>query len=311
MQYHRRDFIRDITAGTAFLFSSPLQSLAAETEAPCKLNILHTNDVHSRLDPFPMDGGKYQGMGGVLAREQLIKKIRNEEEHVLLLDAGDIFQGTPYFNFFNGVPEMKVMAMLGYDATTLGNHDFDHGMEVLATRIQEVPFPFLNCNYSFTGTPLESVVQPYTILRKGPLKIGILGVGIELKGLVPDALCSGVEYHDPVQAANNIAWYLKKRRHCDYIICLSHLGFEYNTEKLSDKGFAADSEYIDLIIGGHTHTFLEQPYKTKNRKNQEVMINQVGWAGLMLGRINIFFDNKEGHDYVSDFSLLEVKETRT
>lgn len=307
---HRRKFIKQTASGLLLASLGQIELEAfASTERTQSLTILHTNDVHSRLDPFPMDGGKYQGMGGVVARERLIRKIRQEEQQVLLLDAGDIFQGTPYFNFYKGKPEMQVMSMLRYDASTLGNHDFDNGIEGLVNQMQYADFDFVNCNYDFSKTPLEYIMKPYTILKKGKLRIGILGVGIELKGLVPDKLCQGITYNNPIQAANQIAYHLKVNKRCDYIICLSHLGFEYKDNKVSDKVLASQSEYINCIIGGHTHTFLDKPHSIKNRKNQEVIINQVGWAGLHLGRINIFFNHKKHYDYISNFTVLEVKET--
>lgn len=307
----RRQFLRQtaVGAGLAGLSQFPLEAFAGE-EPKQRLTLLHTNDVHSRLDPFPMDGSKNQGLGGVVAREQLIRQIRAEEEHVLLLDAGDIFQGTPYFNFYKGKPEMQVMSMLRYDAATIGNHDFDAGVEGLVQQMEHADFDFVNCNYEVGETPLAYRLKPYTILRRGKLRIGILGVGVELKGLVPDRLCEGVHYHDPVRAANETAYLLKVKRKCDYVICLSHLGFDYKDDKVSDKVLAAQTEHIDCIIGGHTHTFLEHPHKVKNLKNQEVLINQVGWAGLYLGRINIYFNHKNRYDYVSNFSALQVKETR-
>lgn len=306
----RRNFIRQsgLAAGMLAMGQLPMESMAAADERQL-LSILHTNDVHSRLDPFPMDGGQYQGLGGVVARHKLISRIRQETRQVLLLDAGDIFQGTPYFNFYKGEPEMKVMSMLGYDCATLGNHDFDNGIDGLVKQLVHADFPIVNCNYSVNGTALEHFVAPYTIIRKGKLKIGILGVGIDLAGLVPDHLCSGIQYNDPIACANEVAFMLRKRKRCDYIICLSHLGYSYSNQKVSDQVFAAESEQIDLILGGHTHTFLEQPYKTKNRKNQEVIVNQVGWAGIKLGRIDIYFDNKKYYDYVSHFTAIDVKET--
>jgi 5'-nucleotidase len=306
----RRQFIRKAAMGAGLLALSefPWEGLSANalTQALC---IVHTNDVHSRLDPFPMDGSKYQGMGGVLAREKMIRDLRKKNDHVLLLDAGDIFQGTPYFNVFKGEPEMKIMSMLGYEAATLGNHDFDNGIDGLVNQMRYANFPFVNCNYDVAHTALENQVVPYTIIRKGKIKVGILGVGIELQGLVPDRLFGGIQYHDPIQAANETAYQLKKNKRCDYVICLSHLGFEYKDNKVSDIVLAKESECIDLIIGGHTHTFLNEPHKVKNRNNQEVVINQVGWAGLFLGRINIYFDNKGGYDYVSNFTAMSVKET--
>jgi 5'-nucleotidase len=306
----RRKFLKHTAIATGLLSLSefPIEAFAKE-ERKQNLTILHTNDVHSRLDPFPMDGGKYQGMGGVVARERIISKIRNEVEHILLLDAGDIFQGTPYFNFYKGEPEMKVMSMLKYDCATIGNHDFDNGIDGLAKQLEHANFPIVNCNYDFSNTILENVIKPYTIIRKGKLRIGILGVGIELNGLVPDKLFGGIRYGNPIECANKVAQFLKIKKQCDYVICLSHLGFEYKDLKVCDKDLARDSEHLDLILGGHTHTFLEKPLITKNRKNQDIIINQVGWGGINLGRINIYFANKRDADYVSDFSLLEVVKT--
>ncbi len=309
MNISRRKFLQQSAATSALLAASqfPFEALAQENQQH-SVTILHTNDVHSRLDPFPMDGSKYQGLGGVVARERVISKIRNEEAHTILLDAGDIFQGTPYFNYYKGEPEMKVMSLLRYDAATLGNHDFDNGIDGLVAQMQHADFPFVNCNYDFSHTSLESIMQPYTIIKKGKIKIGILGVGIELNGLVPEKLFGQISYQDPIKAANEVAYFLKKRKRCDFIICLSHLGFEYPNNKVSDKILAKESEHIHLIIGGHTHTFLEEPHKLKNRNNQEVLINQVGWAGIHLGRINIFFDNKNDYDYVSDFGAIQLAE---
>lgn len=309
----RRSFIKQTALATTGLLLANNMDVFADNEhhiSNIELTVLHTNDVHSRLDPFPMDGSKYQGLGGVVAREKIIRQIRNEVDNVLLLDAGDMFQGTPYFNFFKGEPEMKVMSMLKYDAATLGNHDFDNGIDGLVKQLAHADFPIVNCNYDFAGTALENLIPPYTIIKKGKLKIGILGVGINPKGLIPDKLCEGIIYNDPIERANEVAYFLKINKKCDYVICLSHLGFEYQDNKISDKIFAAETENIGMILGGHTHTFLEQPVMVKNRNKQEVIINQVGWAGINLGRINIYFDNKKHYDYVSKNTVIQVKETR-
>ena len=307
----RRKFLKQTALASSLLAASqfPLDAFAADEQTKQSLTILHTNDVHSRLDPFPMDGGKYQGLGGVLAREKIISTIRQEEKNVLLVDSGDIFQGTPYFNFYKGEPEMKVMSMLGYECATIGNHDFDNGIEGLAKQLMHADFPIVNCNYDFSTTILEHVIKPHTIIKKGKLKIGLFGIGIELKGLVPDHLFGAIQYHDPIEYANETAYFLKYKKRCDYVICLSHLGFEYKDNKISDKILAKETANIDLILGGHTHTFLDEPFKAKNLKSQEVLINQVGWAGIKLGRIDIYFDNKNGYDYVSKFTAISVKET--
>lgn len=305
---NRRHFLTQssLAAGTLLL---PGWAQAQEAEAE-HLVILHTNDVHSRLDPFPMDGSRNQGMGGVAARAALIEQIRKENAHVLLLDAGDIFQGTPYFNLYKGEPEMKAMQAMGYDACTMGNHDFDAGLDNFATQLQHVKFPVLVSNYDFTNTPMEGKALPYKIFRRGRLKIGVLGVGIELKGLVPDALFGNTVYQDPVAKANETAYYLKYREKCDLIICLSHLGYSYREgNKISDKSLAAASENIDLIIGGHTHTFLAEPEKVRNKKGEEVLINQVGWGGIVLGRLDYIFSKVSKKNFWNSHSISVEKKT--
>lgn len=288
MASNRRTFIKE--TGAALLASSILPStdLAAMADPVQKLTILHTNDVHSRIDPFPMDGSRNQGLGGVSARAALIAKIRQEEEQVLLLDAGDIFQGTPYFNIYKGEPEIKAMSAMQYDAATMGNHDFDLGMENFAIQLKHASFPILVSNYDFSGTELENKTQPYKIFKKGSLQIGVFGVGIELKGLVPDNLYGRTVYQDPVVAANTTANLLQKKG-CDLVICLSHLGDRYTENKVSDEVLAKESYDIDLIIGGHTHRFFEEPRKYRNKNGGDVVVNQVGFGGIQLGRLEYQF----------------------
>ncbi|OSZ79671.1 metallophosphatase [Chitinophagaceae bacterium IBVUCB1] len=288
---NRRSFIKKTSIGAGLLAAGgfPFQSFAGSTK---KLTILHTNDVHSRLDAFPQDGGKLAGMGGVAARAALISQIRAEGGHVLLLDAGDMLQGTPYFNMYKGEPEIKAMSMMGYDACTMGNHDFDAGIEGFARLLPYANFPVLVANYDFTDTPLEHKVPPYTIIKKGGLKIGIFGLGIELDGLVSRAASGNTKYNNPIQVAKQVSEQLKKDEKCDMVICLSHLGFEYETNKISDKTIAKETEYIDLIIGGHTHTFLDTPAIQRNLAGRETVINQVGWGGVRLGRLDYVFGTK-------------------
>jgi 5'-nucleotidase len=287
----RRDFVQQsflVTGG--ILLSGNI--LAGETKKRNpKITILHTNDTHSNIDPFPANHAKFPNMGGVSKRYQLINKIREEEDHVLVLDAGDIFQGTPYFNKYGGILEMKLMTEMGYDAATMGNHDFDAGLEGFLKAKQFAKFPFLCANYDFSNTLLKGQTQENVIIKKGSLKIGIFGIGVELKGLVPESKYEGTIYNDPIETANQQAQILKKQG-CDLIICLSHLGFEYSTDKVSDRVLAQKTENIHLIIGGHTHTFLEKPIEVKNLNNEVVLINQVGWAGLKIGRLDFEFDDK-------------------
>jgi 5'-nucleotidase len=305
----RRLFIKKAAMATGALVLQHQVGWAAETDAIENLTILHTNDVHSRLEPFPMDGGRNQGMGGVAARSALIKDIRSKEANVLLLDAGDLFQGTPYFNLYKGEPEIKAMTAMGYDACTMGNHDFDAGMENFATQMTKGNFPFIVSNYNFTDTPLENKNIPYKIFNRGQLKIGVLGIGIEMKGLVPDNLYGKTVYEDPIVKANEVAHKLKHDEKCNLIICLSHLGYKYVDNKVSDQVLAKETEYIDLIIGGHTHTFLNKPDSIKNKIGTDVLVNQVGWGGINLGRIDFEFSKKNGKNFLKSHSLAIGKKT--
>ncbi len=289
----RRNFLQ--TFGTGIMVTSmgafPIKALAAEPEF-IKLTILHTNDVHSRIEPFPMDGGRNQGLGGAARRAAMIDQVREAEKNVLLFDSGDIFQGTPYFNFYGGELEFKLMTKMGYDAATIGNHDFDAGIDGLYRQLPNASFPFINCNYDFSDTIMNGKTLPYKIFKVDQLKIGVLGVGIELESLVPSALYKETRYLDPIANANRIAKKLKKNKNCDYVICLSHLGYKYRNEpeRVSDVTLAAQSRNIDLILGGHTHTFLNQPDVVQNLDGEPVLINQVGWAGIMLGRLDVVFE---------------------
>ena len=289
---NRRDFLKTSVAGGALLSTvvSPLSVFAKEQEA--QLTILHTNDVHSHIEPFPDDDAKYPGMGGAARRAVIIQKIRNTKENVLVLDAGDIFQGTPYFNFFHGNLEIDLMNQMGYDAATIGNHDFDGGIETLAKQISRAAFPFVNCNYDFSGTPVDGKVHKHIVIKKRRLKIGITGCGVELDGLVPDKLFAGTRYLDPVTTVQEQVDILKYEKKCHLIICLSHLGYSYGNTRVSDVVLAKQTDNIDVIIGGHTHTFLEAPVAEKNKSGKDVLINQVGWAGLQIGQLDYYFEKK-------------------
>ncbi|MCZ2101752.1 MAG: metallophosphatase [Chitinophagales bacterium] len=294
----RRDFLKN-AAYTGVLLTSGAFPLLADSADPnlTKLTILHTNDVHSRMDPFPMDGSRNQGLGGVAKRATLIKRVRKEQKNVLLLDAGDYFQGTPYYNFFGGEIEIKMMSELGYDASTLGNHDFDGGMDGLERQLKHANFPIIISNYDFNDTIMQGKTKPYTIFKKDGIKIGVFGLGIELEGLVMKANYLSTRYLDPVVEGQKWATFLKHEEKCDYVICLSHLGYKYQKEstKISDVILAQQTKDIDLIIGGHTHTFLNQPERLPNMEGRPVIINQVGWAGIVLGRIDVVFErNKKG-----------------
>jgi len=293
----RREFVLQTSAaGAAMIVPGWMNAATLFKEEISQLVILHTNDVHSRVEPFPMDGSRNAGLGGAAPRAALIQQIRKENEHVLLLDSGDIFQGTPYFNFFLGELDIKLMTQMGYEACTMGNHDFDAGLENFEKQLREhASFPLIISNYDFSDTIMNDRFKNRHIIQKGNIKVGITGVGIEMVGLVPDKLIGNTRYLDPIKQANEQADILKHDEKCDLVICLSHLGYRYEKEKVSDIVLAQNSRSIDIILGGHTHTFLDQPDYYRNSEGQYVMINQVGWAGLRLGKIDISFEkNKPG-----------------
>jgi len=291
----RREFvIKSGAAGAALIVPGWMSASPLFKEEISRLIILHTNDVHSRVEPFPMDGSKNAGLGGAAPRAALIEKIRSENEHVILLDSGDIFQGTPYFNFFLGEVDIKLMTQMGYEATTMGNHDFDAGLENFEKQMREHGnFPLIISNYDFSDTVMHNRYSSRHIIQKGNIKVGLTGVGIEMSGLVPDNLYGNTRYLDPIKNANEQADILKHDEKCDLVICLSHLGYRYGNEKVSDIVLAKNSRSIDIILGGHTHTFMDQPDYYKNSEGQYVMINQVGWAGLRLGKIDISFERNK------------------
>jgi len=258
-----------------------------------KITILHTNDTHSHIDPFPADDPKNPNQAGAARRASIIEKIRSEEENVLLLDAGDIFQGTPYFNYYGGELEFKLMSMMHYDLATLGNHDFDNGIDGFYTQLPHAKFDFVSANYDFKNTVLDGIVKPYKIFKKAGLKIGVFGLGVELNGLVDKKLYKETVYNNPVDVTKDVVHQLKEIEKCDLIICLSHLGFKYKNEpdKICDVLLAQQTKDIDLIIGGHTHTFLDKPVIEKNSVGKDVLINQVGCYGINLGRLDFYFSD--------------------
>ena len=289
----RRDFIQKTAARSALLALSGVSLSSFSTVDTKKITILHTNDTHSHIDPFPADHPKNPNMGGAARRAAIIESIRKEEKNVLLLDAGDIFQGTPYFNYYGGELEFKLMSMMQYDVATMGNHDFDNGIDGFYVQLPHAKFDFVSANYDFKNTVLNDIVKPYKIIIKDGIKIGIFGLGVQLDGLVDKKLYKETVYNNPIEVAQDMTRILKEEKKCDLVICLSHLGFKYKDEpeKPSDILLAQKTKNIDLIIGGHTHTFLEKPVIEKNSEGKEVLINQVGCFGVNLGRIDFYLTN--------------------
>ena len=288
----RRDFIQKSIAGSALLTVGGLSLSSFDTFETKHITILHTNDVHSHIDPFPADHPRNANMGGVARRANLIESIRKENPNVLLLDAGDIFQGTPYFNYYGGELEFKLMSMLNYDLATMGNHDFDNGLEGFYSQLPHAKFDFVSANYDFKNTMLDGIVKPYKTFKKDGIKIGVFGLGIELEGLVDKKNYKETVYKSPVETAQEMTKILKTQEKCDLIICLSHIGYDYKNDqnRISDLKLAAKTKDIDLIIGGHTHTFLEKPTIVKNLDGIDTLVNQVGCYGINLGRIDFYFD---------------------
>lgn len=297
---NRKEFLKTVSGGVLGLSLMPnmvwgKSSFLSEAHSKHKkITILHTNDQHSRIEPFDAHNARNPNQGGFARRAHLIETIRQQEKNVLLLDAGDVFQGTPYFNFYGGALEFKLMSMMGYDACTMGNHEFDNGLEGFKTALEHARFPFICSNYDFKNTLLDGLTLPYKIFNKSGVRIGIMGLGIELEGLVGKKQFQETQYRNPIEMAQHYADFLRKEKKCDLVICLSHLGFDYrNTpQKVSDKILATATEGIDLIIGGHTHTFLKEPVMLTNKAGKTVLVNQVGWAGLYVGRIDFYLDKQ-------------------
>ena len=289
---NRRSFIKKIVFGSLSITFLNSFTFLKKRDKIKKITILHTNDIHSHIDSFPENHSKYGGRGGIRRIASLIKKIRSKEENVLLIDAGDIFQGTPYFNKYKGSLELKIMSQMGYLASTMGNHDFDNGLNGFDNVLHHANFPFICSNYDFSDTILKNKTVKFLIYEIDGIKIGFFGLGIKLEGLVDKKCFENTKYLDPVKTSEYWAEELKIKKKCDLVVCISHLGHYYNNGKISDILLAKKSKHIDVIIGGHTHTFLNKAKFIKNIENKDVIVNQAGWGALALGRIDLKFTNK-------------------
>jgi 5'-nucleotidase len=290
----RRNFIKQVGAASTLTMVGGLSLPSFIGKQQRHITLLHTNDTHSQIEPFKPNHPRNPNQGGVARRATLIEHIRTENKNTLLLDAGDIFQGTPYFNYFGGELEFKLMSMLKYDVATIGNHDFDNSIDGLYKQLPNAKFDFVSANYNFENTVLDTHVKPYQIIVKEGIKIGIFGLGIELEGLVSKKMYKETGYLDPIEITQDITSTLKNEEKCDLIICLSHLGYYYknNPDKISDLNLAKITKNIDLIIGGHTHTFLPKPTIVKNIDGKNMLVNQVGAYGINLGRVDFYFDEQ-------------------
>lgn len=244
-----------------------------------RLVILHTNDTHSQIEPLPSSDKYYPNRGGYINRKALIDSVRQAEKNVLLIDAGDFLQGTPYYNLFHGRVEAEGLNRMGYNVGTIGNHEFDEGLDSLKILVDQLNFPIVNCNYDFSNTVLNNLIKPYIILNKDGIKIGIIGVGAELEGLVQKTKSKEAVFRPISESVNHYAQILRKQKKCDLIICISHIGYD------EDKILATKSDNIDIIIGGHSHTFMEEPDVQKNRNGKDVFVYQAGSKGVFVGQI--------------------------
>jgi 5'-nucleotidase len=286
--WNRRSFIKALALGSIGLSAIP--SFALKKSGVERLLILHTNDIHSRVEPFSDTDPKYAGKGGLNRIAAYVKKLRETEPELLMFDSGDFSQGTPYFNFFKDEVVLRLMSEIGYNASTIGNHEFDNGVSELAKGLVFANFPIVSSNYDFSETPLSGIIKKHLILERKRIRVGIYGLGIELSGLV-DKLKSGKTiWHDPVETALAQESYLKNEEKCDLIICLSHLGYEYAHDKISDIKLAEKTHFTDLILGGHTHTFLDKPIEYSNADNKKIIVNQAGFAALMVGQLEFHFE---------------------
>ena len=256
-----------------------------------KLVILHTNDTHSQVEPTDKSSLKTSDMGGYARRMGLISRIREQEKNVLLVDAGDYSQGTPYFNFFNGRIEIDGMNRMKYDAGTLGNHEFDNGIDTLAVVLKNAAFPMISSNYNLEKTNLYQLVKPYVVLVKAGVRIGIMALDVNPESLIFEKNYRGLIYLDPVQKANEVSALLKKKEKCDIIICLSHLGSDSTKLEVNDFEIAHKTRYIDVIIGGHSHSLIMNT-EVKNVIGKQVVIAQMGKSGMYFGRVDLELEKK-------------------
>ena len=293
LQMNRRKFIRNVATGTAGLSFGALPFNLLANEDFTTISILHTNDLHCHIEPFTGTNERYAGKGGLARISALSQKYKKENPNTLLFDSGDMFQGTPYFNYFKGELMLKIMSAAGYDAGTLGNHEFDNGMEGILKPLPHAKFPIINSNYDFSDTILADKFPRWKIFKKSGIKIGVYGLGIELKGLVADKNFGNTIYNNPIKVAIEMETFLKEDKGCDMVICLSHLGLRYKDDFISDTIIASETSMTDLIIGGHTHSFLDEPIISKNKVGKQVIVNQAWWGGLVMGKIDFVFERSK------------------
>ena len=260
------------------------------------LYVLHSSDTHSRIDPIESKQSvRNANMGGVARKAGFVDQFRKQHPDMLLFDCGDISQGTPYYNMYQGDVEIKAMNLMKYDAMTIGNHEFDFGLDNMARLFKMANFPVICSNYDFEGTVLEGLVKPYVVIKRNGLKIGLFALCPELEGLVQQSKCEGIVYHKPAAVANRMVMILREQEKCDVVICLSHLGIVPNpgVNEVYDNVVVPQTHGIDLVLGGHTHTFLEKPERVKDADGKEVPIMHIGNNGVYLSETVITLNKKK------------------
>jgi len=287
---NRRKFIRNVAIGTTGLTlgSVPFDLFASEDFTT--ISVLHTNDLHCHIEPFTGTNKRYSNKGGLARISGMAKNYKAQNPNTLLFDAGDMFQGTPYFNYFKGELMLKVMSAAGYDAGTIGNHEFDNGLEGILNPLPNAKFPIINSNYDFSDTVLAGKFPRWKTFKRSGIKIGVYGLGVELKGLVAHKNYGNTIYNNPVKVAIEMETFLKNEKDCDLVICLSHLGLRPKENNICDTVLAGETSMTDLIIGGHSHTWLEEPIIQKNKTGKQIIINQAWWGGLVMGKIDFVFE---------------------
>ncbi len=254
-----------------------------------RLVILHTNDTHSCIFPLNphLADTMLAGRGGFIRRAEMVRRERSKHPDLLLFDSGDFSQGSPYYTLYKGDVEVGLMNLMRYDAATIGNHEFDFGVENMARLFKKADFPIVCANYDFTGTALEGVVKPYVVLKRGGLRIGVFGLSPQLDGLVMAKTCAGVKYNDPVKAANDVAKLLKEQEKCDLVVCLSHLGWDIIG--IDDTELMRQTRNIDIVLGGHSHSYFNALEYVENLDGREIPNDQNGKHGIYVGKITVDF----------------------
>jgi 5'-nucleotidase len=290
--------------GSASIAAPLLEPLSGET----LITVLHTNDTHSQIDPILENDKTYAGKGGAARRATLVKRVRKENPNTILIDGGDVCQGTPYFNFYRGEVEYKAMSMIGYDAGTIGNHEFDNGVASLAKALTFANFDIVSTNYDVRGSALESKVKTHVVKEVGGIRVGLFGMGISPSGLITPDNFKPLQYLDPVRMARGVTKLLREQEGCTLVLGMSHLGYYPNPERdeVGDTQVAAQVDGIDFIASGHTHTFMEKPVLQKTPNGKDTIIFQVGRSGIYVGRVD--FNLRDGKVTAYAGRLLDLRD---